>query len=83
MFNGPPLAGSAVAQAADPASLINNILYGPEIPEVLGAFGGWETMKPYAEVLDDEEIAAVATYVRGSWENRGGPVTAAQVRRQR
>ena len=32
MFSGPPLAGSAVVQADDPASLINIILYGSDTP---------------------------------------------------
>jgi alcohol dehydrogenase (quinone), cytochrome c subunit len=82
LFSGPALAGSAVAQASDPASLINVIVYGPETPKDV-SFGGWETMKPYADVLDDSQVAAVSNYVRGSWGNVGGPVSAEQVTRQR
>jgi mono/diheme cytochrome c family protein len=82
MFNGPPLEGSAVAQADDPASFINIVLYGPKThPEV--KTGAWETMKPFADVLSDDEVAAVMNYVRGSWGNVGRPVTSAEVAKQR
>jgi mono/diheme cytochrome c family protein len=82
MFSGPPLAGSAVVQAEDPASLINIILYGPETPKEV-TFGAWETMQPYSEVLDDSQVAAVSNYVRGSWGNRAGQVKPADSARQR
>jgi mono/diheme cytochrome c family protein len=83
VFNGPPVAGSAVVQATDPSSLINIILYGAKVPEALGSFGGWETMTPYLDVLSDAEVAAVSNYVRGSWKNKGGPVSAGDVAKQR
>lgn len=82
LFSAPPLAGSAVVQAQSPASLINVILYGPDQPKDI-RFGGWETMKPYKNVLSDAEVAAVSNYVRGSWKNHGGEVTPAEVARQR
>src|ERR1700722_76015 len=81
MFSGPPVAGSAVVQAEDPASLINIILYGPDTPKEV-SFGAWETMQPYTEVLNDSEVAAVSNYVRGSWGNRAGMVKAADVAQQ-
>jgi mono/diheme cytochrome c family protein len=82
LFNAPPLAGSAVVQAQNPASLINVILYGADQPKDIH-FGGWQSMKPYKDVLSDAEVAAVSNYVRGSWKNRAGTVTPAQVARQR
>jgi len=82
MFNGPPLAGSAVVQAEDPASLINIILQGPKTPEHI-SFGTWETMKPYSEVLSDTEVAAICNYVRSNWGNHALPVTPSDVARQR
>ena len=82
MFNGPPLVGSAIAQHADPASFINIILYGPDAPKEIST-GQWETMKPFAEILTDAEVAAVANYVRSSWGNAGRPVQAADVAKQR
>lgn len=81
-FSGPPLAGSAVVQGADPASLLSAILHGPELPKGV-KFGGWETMQSYGDVLSDAQIAAVSNFVRGSWSNRASPVTAAEVAQQR
>jgi mono/diheme cytochrome c family protein len=82
MLSAPPLAGSAIVQAEDPASLINVILHGPETPKEI-SFGAWETMQPYADVLDDSQVAAVSNYVRGSWGHHASPVSAAAVARQR
>jgi mono/diheme cytochrome c family protein len=82
IFSGPPLAGSAVVQAEDPASLINIIVYGPQTAKEI-SYGAWETMKPYADVLDDAQVADVSNYVRGSWGNLAGPVSAEQVAKQR
>jgi mono/diheme cytochrome c family protein len=35
-------------------------------------------MPPFSHVLDDNEVAAVVTYIRVAWDNSGTPVTAAQ-----
>lgn len=32
-------------------------------------------MPPFGDQLDDDEVAAVATYIRNSWDNEFGPVT--------
>jgi mono/diheme cytochrome c family protein len=32
-------------------------------------------MPPFAQVLTDEEVAAVVTYIRVAWGNHGTPVT--------
>jgi mono/diheme cytochrome c family protein len=82
LFSGPPLAGSAVVQAEDPASLINIILYGPDLPQQV-SYGEWETMPAYATLLTDAQLTAVSNYVRGSWGNRAGAVTSAGVAAQR
>lgn len=81
-LTSPPLAGSLVAQTDDPAAMINVILHGPELSKDLPS-GSWETMKPYKEILNDQQVADVANYVRSSWGNRGKPVTAADVAKQR
>ena len=81
-FSGPPLAGSAVVQGEDPASLINIIVYGPTLPKSV-SFGAWETMPAYADILDDSQIAALSNFLRGSWGNRAAPVNVASVARQR
>ena len=33
-------------------------------------------MPPFAQSLSDDEVAAVVTYIRASWGNRGTPVSA-------
>jgi mono/diheme cytochrome c family protein len=40
-------------------------------------------MPNFSGDLTDDQIAAVATYVRGAWGNKGGPVTAAAVTAER
>jgi mono/diheme cytochrome c family protein len=40
-------------------------------------------MPPYSHVLNDEEVAAVVSYLRASWGNRAAAVSAAQVNRYR
>ena len=82
MFNSPPLVGSAIVQHADPASLINIIIYGANAPKEVST-GQWETMKPLGEVMTDAEIAAVSNYIRSSWGNAGRAVQAADVAKQR
>lgn len=75
--------GSLVVQADDPASMINVILYGPELPGSPLTPRWLDSMGEFQYVLNDEEIAAVATYVRNSWSNAAGVVTPEQVAVQR
>ncbi len=75
--------GSLVVQAANPASMINAILYGPELPGPELPQRWREAMEGFQYLLDDEEVAAVASFVRHSWGNAAGAVTPAQVARQR
>jgi mono/diheme cytochrome c family protein len=82
LFHGPPLAGSAVVQGEDPSSLVNIILHGSDKPQGLGS-PAWEEMPAYAQELDDDAIAALANFLRGSWGNRAAPVTPEAVARQR
>ena len=44
---------------------------------------GQAAMTPLGQMLKDEEVAAVMTYVRQSWGNNLPPVTAAQVKKAR
>jgi alcohol dehydrogenase (quinone), cytochrome c subunit len=82
LFDGPPLAGSAVVQGQDASSLINIVLHGSDRPEEI-ASPAWETMPAFAGKLDDTEIADLANYLRASWGNRAPPVGAEAVARQR
>jgi mono/diheme cytochrome c family protein len=79
---GARLVGSPVVQAPNPASLINVILYGPQ-PPVPPLPKRWKVMEGFGDKLADEEIAALATYLRNTWGNSADPVTADQVARQR
>jgi mono/diheme cytochrome c family protein len=81
----PPLAGNAVVQAPDPATLINVILYGAH--ESTPSDGSWPKM-PGFEMdfgigMDDDQIAFLADYVRNSWGNAAGAVSPADVAAQR
>lgn len=75
--------GSLVVRASDPAALINVILYGPERPDPPLPTKRREPMKEFQYLLDDEEVAAVASFVRSQWGNSAGAVRAEQVAAQR
>jgi mono/diheme cytochrome c family protein len=75
--------GSLVVQSANPASMINAILYAPKAPQPALPPRWREPMDEFQYLLDDEEVAAVATFIRNSWNNRAGVVTPEQVARQR
>jgi len=79
---GARLAGSPTVQASNPASLINVILYGPQLSDP-PLPKRWKTMEAYGDKLADEEVAALASYLRNAWGNKGGAVTADQVAKQR
>jgi mono/diheme cytochrome c family protein len=78
----PPLAGNPALQAPSPATLINVLLYGAH--EAVPSSESWPKMSGFelSVGLDDEQIAALCTYVRSSWGNRAGPVDAADVAKQ-
>jgi mono/diheme cytochrome c family protein len=78
----PPLAGNASLQALDPATFINVVLYGAHESTV--DQHSWPKMSGFelSVGLDDEQIAALCTYVRSSWGNKGAPCNVADVARQ-
>ena len=78
----PPLAGSAALQSPNPATLINVVLYGAH--EAVQSEDSWPKMSGFelSVGLDDEQIAALCTYVRSSWGNHAGAVDAAAVAKQ-
>ncbi|MFC7339070.1 PVC-type heme-binding CxxCH protein [Haloferula chungangensis] len=74
----PPLAGSEWVQGSD-ERLIKLTLHGLWGPITVkgkhyGPEGGVPPMTRFAELLNDEEVAAVLTYVRNSWGNEGPAV---------
>ena len=78
----PALAGNRGVMLASPINAIRSILNGGYAP-VTGANSRPYGMPPFAQVLPDEEIALVLSYIRNAWGNRGSLVTAAQVDRSR
>lgn len=79
---GARLAGNPTVQANNPASLINVILYGPHLAKLPGS-KRWKDMPAFGEKLADDEVAAIASYIRSAWGNVGGAVTERQVAKQR
>ena len=74
----PPLAGNrslTMEPAINPVRMVLNGGYPPSTSGNPRPFG----MPPFRSVLNDEEIAAVVSYIRNSWGNRAGPVAAFQV----
>ncbi|SFN32810.1 Cytochrome c, mono-and diheme variants [Nitrosospira briensis] len=78
----PPLAGNRGITLASPINAIRSILHGGYAP-VTAANPRPYGMPPFAQVLRDEEIALVLSYIRNAWGNRGSLVTAVQVDRSR
>jgi len=78
----PPLAGNPALQARSPTTLINVVLYGAH--EAVVNSESWPRMSGFelSVGLDDEQIAALCTYVRSSWGNHAGAVDAADVAKQ-
>lgn len=73
----PPLTGNAVAQQADPTSVLHIILAGDRTA-VTASRPTALTMPSFAWKLTDQEVADVATYIRNSWGNRAQPVSEKQ-----
>lgn len=74
----PPLIGPHVADA--PAGrLIRAMIHGVEGTLTIDG-EEYDGVMPPAQVETDADLAAVLTYIRASWGNRGGPVTEAMVR---
>ena len=73
----PPLKGNQSITMLSPVNSIRMVLNGGYAPGTLKNPRP-HGMPPFAHLLDDEQVAAVVTYVRVAWENNGTPVTPAQ-----
>jgi mono/diheme cytochrome c family protein len=74
----PPLAANQSITMSSPVNSIRMVLnggYAPGTKRNPRPHG----MPPFSHILNDEEVAAVVTYIRVAWENSGTPVTAAQI----
>jgi mono/diheme cytochrome c family protein len=71
----PPLAGNPSIQMQSAVNPIRMVLNGGFPPGTKGnpqPYG----MPPFAQRLSDDEVAAVVTYIRSAWGNRGAAVSA-------
>ena len=83
-LNAPPLAGSEWVLEKDPSRLIRIVLHGLSGPiTVKGKEWGAIAMLMWKDILTDQEIADVLTYVRNSWGNKTPPVKADLVKKIR
>jgi mono/diheme cytochrome c family protein len=73
----PPLAGNQSITMASPVNSIRMVLnggYPPGTRKNPRPHG----MPPFSHILSDDEVAAVVTYIRVAWDNRGTPVAPPQ-----
>jgi mono/diheme cytochrome c family protein len=73
----PPLAGNQSIEMPSAVNAIRMVLNGGYPPGTDGdprPYG----MPPFAQTLSDDEVAAVVSYIRTAWGNRGAAVTAAE-----
>jgi mono/diheme cytochrome c family protein len=78
----PPLAGNPSIQmesAVNPTRMVLNGGFPPGTDENPMPYG----MPPFAQSLSDDEVAAVVTYIRAAWGNRGSAVSARQANQLR
>lgn len=78
----PALAGNRAVLLDSPTNLVQSIRRGGFSPSTVGnpqPFG----MPPFGQILSDEDIAAVSTYVRQAWGNAAPAVSSLDVHRAR
>jgi mono/diheme cytochrome c family protein len=78
----PPLAGSNWVNGRD-TTLVQILLHGIQGTLTVNGVSFNGAMPNFGTQLSDAEIAAVLTFVRSQWGNKGGPVSASQVAAQR
>jgi mono/diheme cytochrome c family protein len=78
----PPLAGNRAVTMKNTANLVQIVLNGTYPPATEGnprPYG----MPPFALELNDRDLGVLLTYVRGSWGNQGGDVSALEASKYR
>ena len=81
----PALAGNRAVVLADPTNVLRVVLQGGYLPATAGNPRP-HGMPPFQHTLADEEVAAVATFVRNSWGNQApgvGTIEAYRARERR
>jgi mono/diheme cytochrome c family protein len=74
----PPLADNSIV-TGNPQTVIAVVKFGMRgnVRVNAQAYGG--TMPPWEQLISDDDIAAVVTYIRTAWRNRASPVSLADV----
>jgi mono/diheme cytochrome c family protein len=78
----PSLNGSPAVQQTDPTTLLHLVLRGARSAATDGAPTG-AAMPQFDWILNDDQVAAVLTYVRNAWGNAAPPVSAGEVHKTR
>ena len=79
----PPLAGSDWVLEEGPNRILKLILNGVQGPITVNGQAFNNAMPPWRDIMSDEQIAAVATYIRSTWGNKAAPVKPEEVKAQR
>ena len=74
----PPLTGNSAVAGPTALNAIRLVLNGG-FPPSTGNNPYPVGMPPFGPRLSDQEVAAVVSYIRNSWDNRGGFVSSAEV----
>jgi mono/diheme cytochrome c family protein len=78
----PPLAGNRAVLLDNPANLVRVVVSGGYLPATAGnprPYG----MPPFGQTMNDQDIAALLSYIRSAWGNQAGAVTQLEVLRYR
>ncbi|MCC6952972.1 MAG: cytochrome c [Deltaproteobacteria bacterium] len=79
----PPLAGSPYVVGDNVERLTAIMIYGLQGPITVKGTVYNNVMTPWGSILKDEELAAVATYVRSAWGNTASAVGVDQITKTR
>lgn len=74
----PPLVGTSWV-TGETDDLIRVVLHGLEGPITVQGETYEGSMPPFGPRLNDEEVAAILTYIRSAWDNEAGPISPAEV----
>lgn len=74
----PALRGNTSVMAAEPDTVVATVLEGAKLPATHTAPTAL-AMPGFADKLDDAQVAALVTYIRNAWGNRGSAVSDSDV----
>lgn len=71
----PPLSRSEWVASADARVVARIVLNGMSGPVTVAGVEYNSMMPPFGAMFDDEELAALLSFIRGAWDNTASPVT--------